>query len=72
MDKGKLCFAFGGPNPYVPDHQWIELRQQGADRFSVRYGGALATDLYYEAAAKDLGASIMHSAACDRLIVYGE
>ena len=69
--KNNLCFATGGPNPFngVPaGSQVIELRQQGRDNFSVRYGLQLKTGLDYSAAALELGACIMHAAACDSLL----
>ena len=58
--KGTLCFIDA---PQGPD--MIELRQQGVDRFSVRYGLELKTGLNYADAAAELGACIMHKAACD-------
>lgn len=66
--KNTLCFATGGKNYFkgAPrGSQMIELRQQGVDRFSVRYGLQLKTRLDYAAAAAELGACIMHMAACD-------
>ncbi len=66
--KNTLCFATGGNNYFkgAPrNSQFIELRQQGVDRFSVRYGLQLKTHLNYASAAKELGACIMHKAACD-------
>ena len=73
--KNTLCFATGGTNHYkgAPrNSQLIELRQHGNDRFSVRYGLQLKTHLTYENAAMELGACIMHAAACDGLLEAGE
>jgi len=42
----------------------IELTQQGADSFTVTYGRQVSAGLTYAAAALDLGAAIMHAAAC--------
>ncbi len=69
--KNALCFATGGANPFKDaprGSQLIELRQQGRDRFSVRYGLQLKTGLDYSAGAHELGACIMHAAACDGLL----
>lgn len=66
--KNSLCFATGGPNPFKDaprGSQMIELRQQGRNRFSVRYGLALYGHLDYGEAAAELGRCIMHAAACD-------
>lgn len=66
--KNKLCVSFGG---HIMFHgiskrtQLIELRQQGRDRFSVRYGMQLKTGLDYNQAAIELGAALMHHAACE-------
>lgn len=71
MPKNTLCFSTGGPNPYkAAPHgsQFIELRQQGRDRFSVRYGLQLKTEMSYAAACSELGACIMHAAACEGLL----
>ena len=69
--KNKLCFAVGGANPYKEaprGSMLIELRQQGRDVFSVRYGLQLKTRLGYSTAARELGECIMHAAACDGLL----
>ena len=63
-----MCFHAGGNNPFssAPNGaQLIELRQQGHDRFSVRYGPQLRIGLTYSDAATELGAAIMHNAACN-------
>ena len=68
MSRNTLCFATGGDNFFtaVPrGSQLIELRQQGRDRFSVRYGLQLDEDLTYGKAATALGAAIMHHEACN-------
>lgn len=69
--KNTLCFATGGNNYFkgAPrGSQLIELRQQGVDRFSVRYGLQLKTGLDYGRAAAELGACIMHVRACDGVL----
>ena len=68
MGKNILCFATGGDSPFKDaprGSQLIELRQQARDRFSVRYGLQLRESLTYGEAARELGAAIMHAAACD-------
>lgn len=69
--KNVLCFATGGDN-YFKDAprgaQMIELRQHGVDRFSVRYGLQLKSDLDYASAAAELGECIMHMRACDGVL----
>lgn len=42
----------------------IELTQQGPDSFTVTYGLQVRAGLTYSAAANELGACIMHAAAC--------
>ena len=71
MAKGKLCFHTGGPNysKQAPRGSYmIELRQQGRNRFSVRYGLSLKENLTYDQAAAELGAVIMHMQSCDGLL----
>lgn len=51
-----LCFSFDGV---------IELRQQGRNRFTVIYGQQVKENLSYNEAATELGAAIMHNAACN-------
>jgi len=71
MAKNKLCFHAGGRNSFkvAPrDSHMIELRQQGIDRFSVRYGLQLKDKLTYGQAAMELGAAIMHMQACAGLL----
>lgn len=71
MAKNKLCFSTGGDNPFndAPrGSKMIELRQQGIDRFSVRYGLQFRDRLTYNRAALELGAAIMHHAACSGLL----
>ncbi len=43
----------------------IALYHTGKDKFTVTYGLSLATGLNYQAAALELGQSIMHSLMCD-------
>ena len=43
----------------------IRLYQKGKNRFDVHYGKQLRLGLTYQAAAKDLGQSILHALACD-------
>jgi hypothetical protein len=57
--KKQLCFeteAAGFP---------IRLEQTGVDRFTVTYGKQIRRGLDYKRAALDLGAAIMHAAACE-------
>jgi len=71
MAKNSLCYTTGGPNPFADaprGSQLIELRQQGRDRFTVRYGLRLHERLTYDEAARELGAAIMHMQACAGLI----
>lgn len=71
MAKNSVCFSTGGANPFKAaprGSQLIELRQQGRDRFSVRYGLQLRERLTYGEAARELGAAIMHAAACNGLL----
>lgn len=57
--KKKICFQTSdGAFP-------ITLYQTGRDRFTVVYGLQGKRDLDYSAAAHELGACIMHSAACE-------
>jgi len=42
----------------------IQLTQQARNRFSVRYGLQVKERLTYNQAATELGACIMHAAAC--------
>lgn len=74
MAKNSLCFATGGNNPFndaPKGSHMIELRQQGRNRFSVRYGLQLHAGLTYSEAAADLGSCIMHMQACDGLLDNG-
>ena len=69
--KNTICFSVGGRNPFkgAPrGSSMIELRQQGRDRFSVRYGLQLKTGLDYTGAALELGECIMHMQACDGML----
>lgn len=64
----QTCFTHGGPNKMkgAPrGSQWIELKQHGRNKFSVRYGLQLKTGLTYSEAARELGACLMHDAACE-------
>ncbi len=46
----------------------IVLEQDGPNDFTVRYGQQVRDGLHYTAAARELGAAIMHALACeDRL-----
>lgn len=62
MDK--ICFSTGGKNPYG-NGELIELRQHGPNNFVVCYGAQTKTGLSYTAAARELGAVIMHHASCE-------
>lgn len=66
--NGTLVFSHGGPNPYAPGRQYIELLQEGPDCFTVRYGALLARGLSYAQAARELGGFLMHNCACAGLI----
>lgn len=43
----------------------VSLQQRGQDNFLVRYGRQIKAGLTYTEAAKELGACLMHQAACD-------
>lgn len=62
-----VCFATGGNNPFTnaKADQMIELHQTGFDQFTVIYGLSVTKCHSYESAAKELGACIMHMAACN-------
>lgn len=75
MDKGTLCFASGPANPFSgapKGARLIELRQQGRNTFSVRYGLQMDTGLTYDRAAAALGEAIMHDACCEGAIRQGD
>lgn len=73
MSKGSLCFATGATKGRDGALiSTIELRQQGRDRFSVRYGLQLKTGLSYGQAARELGMCIMHMQACEGLLDNAE
>lgn len=63
----QVCFATGGKNPFpnAKADQMIELHQTGFDRFTVYYGLSKTTHTSYAKAAQELGACIMHLAACE-------
>ena len=61
----KKVFSMSGPNKYAPFADWIEVRQQGRDRFSVRYGAQVDEGLTYADACAKLGEAIMHDATCE-------
>lgn len=50
----------------------VELTQQGKNRFTVTYGNQVRRDLGYADAASELGACLMHSAACAGKINTGD
>lgn len=56
----KTCFEIPG-GPYTQ----IKLQQHGRDSFRVVYGQQVKDRLTYGEAAKELGAAIMHNAACN-------
>lgn len=69
--KNTLCISHGGKNPFkgAPrGSQLIELRQQGRERFSVRYGLQFSERLTYAEAARELGEVLMHFAACEGVL----
>jgi hypothetical protein len=55
----KLCWQETGSS--TAD---ITLHQAGVDRFRVTYGSQVKSNLTYAEAALELGACIMHAAAC--------
>jgi len=55
----QLCFE------YSEDPIAIRLYQTGFDEFTVQYGKQIRAGLSYFAASKELGACLMHYAACD-------
>lgn len=46
----------------------IRLTQTGIDRFTVTYGLQVKKGLSYTEAALELGACLMHAAACDGVL----
>ena len=46
----------------------VKLEQQGIDRFTVTYWLQVKRHLSYNAAATELGTSIMHALACSGLL----
>ncbi len=46
----------------------IKLLQSGRDNFTVVYGKQVKKKLNYGDAASELGAAIMHAAACDGIL----
>lgn len=57
----KTCFESEPASPLAR----VILTQQGRDRFTVTYGRQVKSGLTYAAAAAELGACIMHRAACE-------
>ena len=73
-DRGRLVAWWGAVNPFEgapKGARLIELRQQGRDVFSVRYGLQFKGGMGYTSAAAELGECIMHAAACDGLLDNG-
>ncbi len=62
MSRPKVCLRLD--NLAFP----IELRQHDANQFAVIYGQQQKSRLTYQDAAREIGAAIMHAAACDGLI----
>lgn len=46
----------------------VRLTQQGADKFTVRYGKQVTAGLDYAKAAYELGCCLMHALACEGMI----
>jgi len=61
----KICFSSAENIP-------VTLLQKSKNRFIVKYGQSVSGDLSYEEAAKELGASLMHRAACEGKLDNGE
>lgn len=58
MPKKTECFHTGD----------VTLYQTGRDRFTVVYGKQVKKGLTYADAASELGACLMHQAACDGVL----
>ncbi len=58
--KTQTCFTTGSGK-----FGTITLTQQGKNRFTVTYGLQVKEQLSYDHAARELGACIMHLAACE-------
>ena len=50
------------------EHGSVKLTQQRRDHFTVTYHLQIKGNLKYEQAATELGACLMHQAACDGLL----
>lgn len=60
----KLCFEIYRNQPFA--HIKLEQHARGrSKRFRVSYGLQVREDLTYDQAAKELGAALMHHAACE-------
>lgn len=60
-----VCFTWGGDNPENTDAPaWIALVQTDEDSFTVYYGLSSRSNMTYGEAAAELGAVLMHNAAC--------
>lgn len=46
----------------------VTLQQRAHNRFTVRYGKQVRSNLTYEAAAAEFGECVMHQAACEGLL----
>lgn len=62
----KLCFIYESESGST-----VSLTQKGQDSFTVRYDQQVQPRLKYADAAMQLGAAIMHSAACDGILENG-
>lgn len=61
MATGHVCFEVPEKDAAFP----IRLLQTGFNEFTVEYGKQIKTGLGYSETARELGAAIMHSAACN-------
>ena len=66
----KLCYEMkGGPFTRIALEQSTNPRKIAADEsFRVTYGMQVKNELSYNEAASELGACIMHRAACEGLL----
>lgn len=61
----KVIRSFQIPNQYIVE---LSQNQCSPHLYGVRYGSELSEGLTYEAAAQELGLSLMHAMACEGLI----
>ena len=61
MARAKVCHEEARIIPQWP----IQLIQNGVDRFTVKYGAQVDSDLTYAQAAAKYGEAVMHALACE-------